>query len=262
MLHLSNRSHVAMDFLGLFGCAAAATSIGFVNFVDFISTGYGSAMALQAVASMVANRKQLHRVSLLHGISVAAYGVRLASFLAARARKPSYRKAVGEDVQSRTKEMPLGKRVGVWLGCSLLYTCMFLPAHAVIRQVQVPPTAKFGLPLMAFGLVFEAEADRQKSKAKAANPSRFVDSGLYRYSQFPNYFGEVVFWTGNLLAGSAAKQSIPELAAGALGWMAICSIIGTETKLQGRKKDKRYGNDPEYQRYVQRTPVLLPGLPR
>ena len=37
-------------------------------------------------------------------------------------------------------------------------------------------------------------------------------------------------------------------------------MIGSTKRLE-RKQDERYGSDPEYQRYVQTVPVLIPLVP-
>ena len=64
-----------------------------------------------------------------------AYGVRLASFLAARARNPSYKKAVGDAAHARTQKIGLGAKLATWASCSVLYACMFTPTNAVLSQV-------------------------------------------------------------------------------------------------------------------------------
>jgi steroid 5-alpha reductase family enzyme len=48
-----------------------------------------------------------------------------------------------------------------------------------------------------FGLIFETIADMQlKEFLKIKKPGQIFNSGLYRYSRHPNYFGESMFWLG------------------------------------------------------------------
>lgn len=73
----------------------------------------------------------------MQALGVLAYGTRLASFLAARARKPSYKKAVGDAARAKTQNISLGAKLATWASCSILYACMFSPTNAVLGQVGV-----------------------------------------------------------------------------------------------------------------------------
>lgn len=161
-----------------------------------------------------------------------AYGVRLASFLAARARKPSKGDA------APAKNVSLGAKLAACLSCSILSACIFTPTNAVLGQVRwslvvyllycsrytqnspwkagMSSTAKFGLPLLFAGLILEAEADRQNSTAEEADPTALVDSGLWSISQHPNHLGDIAFWLGNWLAGVGTSQSPGQRIAGAV----------------------------------------------
>ena len=67
----------------------------------------------------------------------------------------------------------------------------------------------------------KALADWQKGRFRAdpANKGKFIDTGLWAWSRHPNYFGEIVLWTG------MAIIAIPVLE----GWLlAVCGIRGTQ----------------------------------
>jgi len=53
-----------------------------------------------------------------------------------------------------------------------------------------------GLLLWSFGFYWEAVGDEQlyRFKADPANKGRILDTGLWRYTRHPNYFGETVMW--------------------------------------------------------------------
>ena len=72
--------------------------------------------------------------------------------------------------------------------------------------------------VMLVGFVIEAAADIQKSNAKKKNSKRFVDTGLYRLVRCPNYFGEMLFWTGTVVSGIGAISGWQWLIV-ALGYM-------------------------------------------
>lgn len=57
-------------------------------------------------------------------------------------------------------------------------------------------TDLIGGSLFATGLIVEATADAQKFafKCDPANRGRFIDTGLWSLSRYPNYAGEMAVW--------------------------------------------------------------------
>ncbi len=60
------------------------------------------------------------------------------------------------------------------------------------------PAAIAGFVICIAAVAIQAIADRQMDNFKrdAHDKSKYIDSGLWRYSRHPNYFGEVLFWWG------------------------------------------------------------------
>ena len=114
------------------------------------------------------------------------------------------------------------------------------------------------LLLVLFGILFESVADAQLAafRSKPDNRGKVLDSGLWRYTRHPNYFGECVVWWGFYLFALAAG-----------GWWAILSpLLMTFLLLRVSgvallEKDIA-GRRPAYRDYIQRTNAFLPGLPR
>ena len=121
-----------------------------------------------------------------------------------------------------------------------------------------------GAAIWVAGFAIEVTADRQKSafKADPANEGRFITTGLWAWSRHPNYFGEITLWTG------VAILAIPALD----GWqyatlISPLFVFVLLTRISGvplleRRGMKRWGDDPEYQAYKAKTPVLVPRPPR
>lgn len=119
----------------------------------------------------------------------------------------------------------------------------------------------FAIWLLGFGI--EVVADRQKSAFKAddANDGDFIDTGLWAWSRHPNYFGEILLWTG------MAILAIPVLT----GWqyvtlispvfVAFLLIKVSGIPLLEKKADERWGGQDDYERYKDRVPVLVPKPP-
>jgi len=53
----------------------------------------------------------------------------------------------------------------------------------------------FGLLWIA-GFIVECTADNEKFvfKTRAVNKGKFINSGIWKYSRHPNYFGEILMW--------------------------------------------------------------------
>ena len=106
-----------------------------------------------------------------------------------------------------------------------LNTFEIMRFFAAGRPDPAPALSVAGLAIMAAGLLIEGIADRQKSAAKKAAPKRFCDSGLYKIVRCPNYFGETLVWTGNLLAGAALLGNWLAWLLAAVGYASIVLIM-------------------------------------
>jgi len=105
-------------------------------------------------------------------------------------------------------------------------------------------------------------ADAQKSRFKAdpGNRGKFIQSGLWSRSRHPNYFGEIVLWTGVMIIALPVLQGWQ--------WVALVSplfVILLLTRVSGvplleKKADQAWGGQPEYEAYKKQTPVLIPRL--
>ena len=169
------------EMLILLAVALTVSALGFFRFVWFISLGYAFSVAAMAAVMLVLYTTTLGALTGLQCVLLAAYGVRLGTFLARREWKTSYRREL-EETNERATGMTLGRKLPVWAGVSLLYVAMVSPAlfnldaqaaaGAGFRSVWLP----VGVILMAGGLLLEAMADWQKSAYKQRQPDRFCDT--------------------------------------------------------------------------------------
>ena len=242
--------------------AAALCAIGFYKFVWFMSVGYGLAVGGIGVAIFVI---ALIRgdLTLIMGILCALlliYGIRLGGFLLVRELKSAaYRKTL--DAQTG-KPVPIFVKVFMWVFMAVLYV---MEASAIwYREATAPNgpqlTAWIGAVIMACGICLEALADKQKSAAKKINPNRPAMDGLYKISRCPNYFGEITFWTGVFVSGWSILQGGQWIIA-ILGYLMILGIMISGAQRLEKRQNKNYGDLPEYQEYVKKTPILVPFIP-
>jgi steroid 5-alpha reductase family enzyme len=141
--------------------------------------------------------------------------------------------------------------------------------------IMLPVTIWFGSPgtwqplmtaatiLWATGLAIETIADAQKFavKRQADGESRWMDSGLWRYSRHPNYFGELLVWWALFLF--VARDLRGWQWAAALGPLTITLLLLRVSGIPTleRSAARKWGANPDYLAYVKRTSRLVPWPP-
>ena len=117
-----------------------------------------------------------------------------------------------------------------------------------------------GIIISLIGIIIEALADKQKGDAKKKNPNMPAMDGLYKMCRCPNYFGEILFWTGSLVSGIGAvfgKQWILVI----LGYVLIVIVMMSGAKRVETRHIKHYGESEEYNAYADSTPLIIPFIP-
>lgn len=114
-----------------------------------------------------------------------------------------------------------------------------------------------GLAVFLGGFLFEVVADAQLSRFKAdpENRGEVLDSGLWRYSRHPNYFGEALLWWGlGLMAVDAGVW---------LGLATSAAVSALVVKISGVPLLEPHLEDtrPGYAEYARRTPAFIPWFP-
>ena len=148
---------------------------------------------------------------------------------------------------------------GAWV---VMTSCAALTAILSAEPTAVGAIYVIGAVMWVAGFVVEVVADQQKSRFRAdpANAGRFINVGLWARSRHPNYFGEVLLWTG------IAVMAIPYLSG--TQWVVMLSplfVYALLTRISGiptlvKRGQELWGDDPSSQAYAASTPRLLPRL--
>lgn len=261
---------VSMTFsfglLVLFCVALAVSGLGWYRFLYFISVGYGLSVAGCSIAMIIMYSDCLQPASFTLCFMLIVYGLRLSTFLIVReTRSASYKKALPELTKTSTP-ITFPFKLMIWLSVAVLYTMQVSPVLYRLDNVgRMLPTslvwASVGGVVMACGIALESWADVQKFQAKRKNPGRFCDTGLYRIVRCPNYLGEIMFWTGCFISGIGSNQTAGQWIVSSCGYLCIVYIMFGGARRLEIRQNKNYGDDPEYQAYVERTPILIPLIP-
>lgn len=241
--------------------AFLVSAIGFRQYVWFFSIGYGFAIAGEGVLLMLLYRNGLTLGTALCCILFVIYGCRLGGYLAYREiRLKSYHRHLGSEIKD-SKTIPFGVKLAIWIACAVLYVTMVSPVfYRLHNQSGSDAFTYVGAALMLIGFLLETIADQQKKTAKAANPDRFVDTGLYRVVRCPNYLGELILWTGVLVAG-IGSLNIGQWIVAVIGYIGIVYVMFSGARRLELRQNRTYGTDPEYQKYSTTVPILLPLIP-
>jgi len=189
------------------------------------------------------------------------WGLRLSGYLAWRnyGQSEDYRYRAMRDHHG--KSFPLVSIVTVFGLQGLIMWIVSLPLQAgaiatnyVWKWLLIP-----GVVLWAIGLCFETLGDWQLARFKANrnNSGAVLDSGLWRYTRHPNYFGDFAVWWGVYfvaMAHSGAWWTVIGPIVMSVFLMRVSGVTLLEKSLTKTK--------PQYADYIARTNAFFPGPPR
>ena len=253
-----------MQYFALsFGLCLVCSALGFWRTAYFVTLGYAASIAVQAVAAAILYRGSIGGWPLVQVLLLCAYGIRLGSYLALRGLDRGYQDRDSPHATGPAK-VGLARKPAIWIGVSAIYVLMALPASVTLAAQArgfPPGSLHAGIALMAIGLAVESAADWQKYRFKAAHPTRFCNTGLYRVVRCPNYLGEMLFWSGSWLTAAATYQGWLEWVLCSLGLASILGIMIGATRRLEAEQAAHYVQDPAFASYRSSVPVLFPLLP-
>ena len=249
----------------LLALAFAVSAIGWVYFIYFFSIGYGFAISALSVASVIIFRDVITWPALLFCAVMFVYGIRLGMFLLLREKRSASYKKILYQPENTTKK-PFFVMMMIWISCALLYVGQMSPVAFYLGNLRDGVMVHegwmwAGAVVAAIGVAIEIIADAQKSAAKKVNANRFVDTGIYRIVRCPNYFGEVLMWTGSFIICFGACCTLAQWIIAVLGYIGIVYVMFSGARRLELRQTETYGKDPEFQAYIKKTPLLIPFLP-
>jgi steroid 5-alpha reductase family enzyme len=253
----------------VFACALIAFGVNWLAFIpaaafqsDRFYDTTGALTYLSVIAAACAAAPALDVRSLAVAGMVGVWTVRLGSFLFTRIHA-----AGGTDVRFEKIKVNPPRFLVAWTlqACWVIFTAS--AALVIITSSEPRPLDAFfwaGAALWAIGFAFEVIADDQKRRFKAdpANHGKFITTGLWAWSQHPNYFGEITLWAGILVIALPQLAGLNLLVVFSPVFVALLLTRVSGINLLDAIAKKRWGDDPAWQAYVARTSVLFPRPPR
>ena len=144
----------------------------------------------------------------------------------------------------------------------LIFVLMGLPICVGMSQgsnIELGILGAIGACITLLGIIFEGTADYQlkQFKANSANKGKILNTGIWRYSRHPNYFGNSCVWWGLWLISCEVPW----------GWLTIIGPIAITyflVKVTGKAtlEKKMLKEKPGYADYVASTSGFVLWFPK
>lgn len=192
----------------------------------------------------------------LANVLVSAWGIRLAWHIYRRNR------GKGEDYRYAVWRKEWGKwfylrsYAQVYILQGALLFCIALPVLILHKNFGEPLGILdfVGVLVWGIGFLFESVGDAQLANflKNPNNRGEVLQTGLWRYTRHPNYFGEIAQWWGIWIIA----LSVPYGFWGVIGPLTITFLI---VKISGIPLlEKKMAENPKFVEYAKRTSVLIP----
>ena len=254
------------NYLGILLIVSLVLSaVGFYKYVYFLSIGYGFSVAgigiTLAVMSLAGTFNAGVQQYILFALLV-IYGIRLSGFLLIREMKNiSYRNTL-QAVTGEEKKMPVFVKVAIWLCVGVLYVAQTSPVFfRSYNGGETSIAAWIGIVICVFAIILESVADKQKSDQKKVRPDMVATKGLYKIVRCPNYFGEILFWTGIFISGVDVMKGAGQWITAIIAYICIVYVMINGAQRLEKRQMGRYGDNKEYNDYADKTPIIVPLLP-
>ncbi|KAJ1435542.1 hypothetical protein B484DRAFT_359097 [Ochromonadaceae sp. CCMP2298] len=302
MLAAANLRHVGLVIGGCNAVGYAITAglethkitdlVGVGSFVvAALSLSQRNGLLASAMAGSLAHPKLL-----LINVGVAIWGGRLASYLFSRVLQVGedkrlhkfFRKPGEKYLDPKGSFFPVRLSFFWSIQAAWGFLCMLpvtllnsLPLilkdgthNPALRIAGTPAmTALALLPIVGLysGILIESLADWQKSSYRndKKNDGHWCDKGMWKYSRYPNYFGELLTWWSIYFGSMSALLAPVAAEAAMIPWAPLVGLLSPAfvtlllLKVSGiplleAKYKKEYKGNVGYQDYVSRTPLIVP----
>lgn len=233
----------------------------FVKNVSIVDLFWGFGFVVSAIVYFVlTDGNETRKIVLLSLVTI--WGLRLSIYLAWRNlgkgedfRYAQFRKNYGEYRYWWISffQTFLLQGVLMWLISAPLLGAMYYTQNSNLGILDF-----IGIAFWIIGISFEAGGDFQLAKFKSnpENKGKVLNTGFWRYTRHPNYFGDSAVWWGYGLICLAAGSYIPVL--GSILMTALIIKVSGVALLEKSLKDTK----PQYREYIEKTSAFLPWFPK
>ncbi len=194
------------------------------------------------------------------------WGLRLSIHLFTRWRRdgidPRYKRMIGSLMDKKGWTFGKASLLQVFLLQAPLLFIVCLPAQLgqmSTDQAPVGPLTWIGVIVALTGIAFESIGDAQLKafKANPDNKGKVLNTGLWRYTRHPNYFGDCCIWWGIYLVAAETSLGLWSVPGPLLLTFLLVKWSGVPLLERSLAKTR-----PGYADYIAKTSSFLPWPPR
>lgn len=248
------------------GCAGIAFVLQWIAFIPaylYQTERYYDLMgaATYLTVTLLALLQRADPRALLLAALIGVWALRLGSFLFFRIRADGNDRRFDRIKPHAFRFLQTWTLQGLWV---LVTAGAALSAMTSVNAVALGLPALIGALLWLIGFLIEVIADGQKRRFRRdpGNRGQFIRGGLWAWSRHPNYFGEMLLWCGIAVIAAPALHGLQlfTLVSPLFVYLLLTRVSGIP--LLEAQAQRRWGDDPEFQRYRRDTPALLLRPPR
>ena len=217
----------------------------------------GSCTYVLLVATALTYIEQLDFRTLLLSSLVVIWALRLGLFLFRRIIQDGADRRFNEIKPNFFRFLVAWTLQGLWIVVTLSSALA-----AITSEVKKPidVAAIIGLVVWLSGFTFEVIADYQKRVFRQSQQGEkgFIHTGLWAYSRHPNYFGEIVLWTGISIIAFPVLSGWQYVTLISPVFVTLLLVRISGIPMLEASADKRWQGNAQYEAYKKSTPVLVP----
>ncbi len=214
---------------------------------------YSLTFIFLALFAFLTNTFSVPKLILL--VIISTWAVRLGAYLVIRINK------IGKDARFDGMREKFFKFIGFWLIQGLTVWVVVLSSlNFFINNYNNWTLLIAGLIIWLIGLLMESFADHQKFtfRNNPKNKGKWISSGLYKYSRYPNYFGEFLCWVGIYIYVFQGFNTTSLINLVSPLFILIMLLFVSGIRLLEQSNNKKFGNNKEYQKYKKQTSTFIP----
>ncbi|SFI08282.1 DUF1295 domain-containing protein [Planctomicrobium piriforme] len=231
--------------------------------VDIIDIAWGAGFVMVAWISFALQGESPARWTAPVGILTlltTIWGLRLATHLARRNLGHAEDKRYAAMRAARPNSFWWKSYFMVFLLQGALLWVVSLPLQLGTRQTAIALNWQHavGIALWGIGFFFEAVGDWQLTRFKSnlANKGKVMQTGLWRYTRHPNYFGDFCVWCGLFLIATGDGRHWATIISPLIMSFLLLKVSGVTLLERSLQQEK-----PDYAEYARRTSSFFPWPP-
>jgi len=253
-----------MNFLGVFFLVVGYFTTLFVvaqikNNNSIVDIGWGPGFVLITIYYYLFETPQ--PVSNIVSLGIVLWGIRLFLYISIRNwRKPEDYRYVALRQQWGKEHQYMKAYVGVFMVQALFMILIAAPVYAAYTNTKSIYSLWLiiGSVLFVIGFMFESIGDYQlrRFSKQPENKGRIMQSGLWKYTRHPNYFGEMVTWWSLWIMVATTNFGLFAIISPLTITCLLLYVSGVPLL------EKKYRDNIEFQKYAKKTSKVIPWFSR